>query len=221
MRTRRMILVASVAGIGAWLAQPHLRRAARSIHTSSAPGVGVYELAAGVALGGYYRDIARDCTAALAGVTEPAILEIGPGPGHLAERLLAMLPDATWMGLDVDPAMLDATERRLERAGTRDRAMLVEADVASMPFPDGSFDLVVSSLSAHHWPDAPRGFGEIRRVLRPGGRALVYDLDAHVTHLETEHAGLAAAETVFGPHEQSRHRGIGPITIVWRADLRP
>jgi len=221
MRKRRILLVASAAGIGAWLARPHLRSAAQSMHTSSSPGVGVYELAASLALGGYYRDIARDCVAALEGVTEPAILEIGPGPGHLAERLLAGLPDATWMGLDVDPAMLDATEGRLERAGTRDRAMLVEADVVAMPFPDGSFDLVVSSLSAHHWSNAERGFAEIRRVLRPGGRALVYDLHAHVTRLETEHAGLGAAEAVFGTHERRRHRGIGPVTIVWRADLRP
>ena len=214
-------MIASAVGLGAWLAQPHLRSAARSLHTSSAPGVGVYELAAGLALGGYYRDIARDCAAVLAGVAEPAILEIGPGPGHLAERLLALLPDATWMGLDVDPAMLDATERRLDRAGTRDRATLVESDVAEMPFPDGSFDLVVSSLSAHHWPSAERGFAEIRRVLRPGGRALVYDLDGHVTRLETEHAGLQAADAAFGTVERTRHRGIGPLTIVWRADLRP
>jgi ubiquinone/menaquinone biosynthesis C-methylase UbiE len=220
MRARRIVLVATAAGLGAWLAQPHVRSAARSIRTSSAPGVGTYELAAGIALGGYYRDIARDCVAALAGVAEPAILEIGPGPGHLGQRLLELLPDATWMGLDVDLAMLDATERRLERAGTRDRAMLVEADVAQMPFPDGSFDLVVSSLSAHHWPDATRGFAEIRRVLRPGGRALVYDLHAHVTRLETAHAGLAAANAVFGGVERTRHRGIGPLTIVWRADLR-
>jgi ubiquinone/menaquinone biosynthesis C-methylase UbiE len=221
MRARRIVLIASVAGIGAWLARPQVRSATRSMRTSSSPSVGVYELAVGVVLGGYYRDIARDCAAALAGVEAPAILEIGPGPGHLAERLLALLPEATWTGLDVDPAMLAATERRLALAGTRHRAALVEADVAAIPFPAGSFDLVVSSLSAHHWPDAKRGFAEIRRVLRPGGRALVYDLHAHVTRLETEHAGLDAAETAFGPHVRTRHRGVGPLTIVWRADLRP
>ncbi len=221
MGIRRVVLVAGLAGVGAWLAQPVVRRAVRSIGTSSAPGVGVYELAAGLALAGHYRDVARDCGEALAGVAEPAILEIGPGPGHLAERLLAEIPDATWVGLDVDPAMLSASERRLERAGTRSRAMVVEADVAHMPFPDGSFDLVVSSLSAHHWPDAQRGFAEIRRVLRPGGRALVYDLHARATRLETPHAGIDAAEAAFGPHDRRRHRGLGPFTIVWRADLRP
>jgi ubiquinone/menaquinone biosynthesis C-methylase UbiE len=221
MGIRRVAFVAGLTGIAAWLAQPSIRRAARSVRTSSAPSIGAYELAAGWCLGGYYRDIARDCAAALPGVAEPSILEIGPGPGHLAERLLDLLPDAHWMGVDVDPAMLDATERRLTRAGTRDRATLVEADVAQMPFPDASFDLVVSSLSAHHWPDAERGFAEIRRVLRPDGRALVYDVPAGWAHEETGSAGLAAAKIVFGDYERTRARGIGPLTIVWRADLRP
>ncbi len=221
MGIRRVAIVAGLTGIAAWLAQPSIRRAARSMHTSSSPSIGAYEIAAAWFLGGYYRDIARDSGAALAGVAEPSILEIGPGPGHLAERLLELLPDAHWMGLDVDPAMLDAAERRLTRAGTRERATFVEADVSQMPFPDASFDLVVSSLSAHHWPDAERGFGEIRRVLRPGGRALVYDLPARWAHAETGYPGLAAADAVFGAHEHTRARGVGPLTVVWRADLRP
>jgi SAM-dependent methyltransferase len=48
--------------------------------------------------------------------------------------------------------------------------------VASLTFPDGSFDLVVSTLSMHHWSDATAGLTEVGRVLRPGGRALVWDL---------------------------------------------
>jgi len=47
--------------------------------------------------------------------------------------------------------------------------------VASLPFADESFDLVVSTLSMHHWAHAPAGLAEIARVLRPGARALVWD----------------------------------------------
>jgi ubiquinone/menaquinone biosynthesis C-methylase UbiE len=218
---RRRIAVAAGLATVAWLAQPALRRVTQSIRTSSAPGATAYERAAGLALGGHYRDVAADCAAVLAGVDAPAILEVGPGPGHLAEHLLDRLPTATWTGLDVDPAMLRASARRLDGAGTLARATLIEGDVASMPFADVSFDLVVSSFSAHHWPDAQGGFAEIRRVLRPDGRALVYDLSPRLGHLETGHAGLRAAGAVFGPHECTRHRGIGPLTIVWRAVLRP
>jgi ubiquinone/menaquinone biosynthesis C-methylase UbiE len=53
--------------------------------------------------------------------------------------------------------------------------MFVVGDVASLAFPDASFDLVVSTLSMHHWDDPTAGLAEIRRVLRPGGRALVWD----------------------------------------------
>jgi ubiquinone/menaquinone biosynthesis C-methylase UbiE len=52
------------------------------------------------------------------------------------------------------------------------------AVVASLPFPDASFDLVVSTLSMHHWADGTAGLAQIRRVLRPGGRAPIWDFRA-------------------------------------------
>lgn len=150
----------------------------------------------------------------------PSILEVGPGPGHLAERLLELVPDARWTGLDVDPAMLEAASRRLAFAGHEAAATMVEGDVAAMPFPDAAFDLVVSSLSAHHWTDAAAGFREIRRVLRPGATALLFDLPETWGHAETGSAGLAAAADVFESPDRSRLRGIGPWTILWRLELR-
>jgi ubiquinone/menaquinone biosynthesis C-methylase UbiE len=59
------------------------------------------------------------------------------------------------------------------------RPSFVVDDVASVAFPDGSFDLVVSTLSMHHWADPAAGLAEIGRVLRPGGRALVWDFRPH------------------------------------------
>jgi ubiquinone/menaquinone biosynthesis C-methylase UbiE len=46
--------------------------------------------------------------------------------------------------------------------------------VASLAFPDRSFDLVVSTMSMHHWADPGAGLPDIGRVLRPGARALVW-----------------------------------------------
>jgi ubiquinone/menaquinone biosynthesis C-methylase UbiE len=215
------IIVVAVGGaVVALAARPALERMARSLRTSSAPGVGFYDVAASLLLGGYYDDIAADGAAVLADVDSPAALEIGPGPGHLAERLLSLLPGLRWTGLDIDPAMLAAARGRLERAGLRDRASLVEGDVAVMPFEDAGFDLVVSSLSAHHWPDAEAGFREIRRVLRPGGTALVYDLPDSWSHAETGSLGLGAASAAFDVPKRGRLRGLGPITIVSRLELR-
>ncbi|HKD97163.1 MAG TPA: class I SAM-dependent methyltransferase, partial [Micromonosporaceae bacterium] len=48
-------------------------------------------------------------------------------------------------------------------------------DVTDLPFADGSFDLVVSSLSLHHWDEPEAAVPELARVLRPGGRVCIYD----------------------------------------------
>ncbi|UQU62313.1 class I SAM-dependent methyltransferase [Couchioplanes caeruleus] len=50
------------------------------------------------------------------------------------------------------------------------------ADVARLPFEDATFDLIVSSLSQHHWADVPGAVRDLRRVLRPGGRLWIYDV---------------------------------------------
>ena len=162
MNARRRVLALAVAGIAvagtAAALRPAIARTRRSFETSSSPGARAYDLLAGAVLGGYYDDIAADCATTLdaVGVQSPSILEIGPGPGHLAERLLDLLPAARWTGIDIDPSMLATADARLRRRGLTERATLVEADVAALPFEDDAFDLVVTSFSAHHWPDPGR-----------------------------------------------------------------
>ena len=55
------------------------------------------------------------------------------------------------------------------------------ADVAALPFADNSVDLVVSTLSLHHWDDPAAGLNEIVRVLGPGGQAWIYDFRTALT----------------------------------------
>ncbi len=224
MGGRRAIIVATAAGVVAAAAsialRPRLDAVRTSFRRSSSPGARTYDIVVGILLGGYYADVASDCAAALAGVDAPCVLEVGPGPGHVAELLLERAPAARWTGLDIDPAMLAVSRRRLERAGVAQRATLVEGDVATLPFGDASFDLVVSSFSAHHWPDPAKGFREVRRVLRPGGRVLVYDVPAAWGRMETGSAGASALAAVFDHPTVSRVRGLGPVTIVARTEAR-
>lgn len=220
LRMGAFLLSAVLVGGFALVVLERLRAARASLRTSSSTGVGTYEVLAGPILGSLYREIAREVLAAVAEVPGPTVLEIGPGPGNLGEMLLAGREDLGWTGLDVDPAMIGAARARAERAALADRARFEEADVTAMPFGDASFDLVVSSLSAHHWPDAAAGFREIRRVLRPGGTALVYDLSASWGHAETGSLGIDAAGEAFPDARRDRFRGIGPFTIVWRVTLK-
>ena len=102
-----------------------------------------------------------------------AILDVGCGPGDLATMLAERLPDARIVGLDLSPGMVELA-KRLETVDGRIRFEV--GDAAGLPFDAASFDIVVSTLSLHHWPNPGAGFSEIGRVLRPGGVALVYDL---------------------------------------------
>jgi ubiquinone/menaquinone biosynthesis C-methylase UbiE len=93
-------------------------------------------------------------------------------------------------GLDLDRAMIARAAANTDRAANRGgrRPSFLVGDVAALAFPDRSIDLVVSTLSMHHWADPAAGLTEIGRVLRPGGRALIWDFRPGVRpHL-------------FGPH---------------------
>ncbi len=76
-------------------------------------------------------------------------------------------------GIEWSPAMLAHARRRAEQLG---RAVtLREGDAQALPFPDGSFDTVVCTLSLCAIRDDQRAVGEMIRVLRPGGRLLLLD----------------------------------------------
>ena len=104
------------------------------------------------------------------------ILEVGCGSGPLSVRLADNGFHVT--AVDIDPREIDRARgraRRSEDAGSRAPTFMV-GDVANLTFEDASFDLAVSTYSMHHWADKAAGLAEIARVLRPGGRALVWDL---------------------------------------------
>ncbi len=135
-------------------------------------------------LGSFFDRIALDVAAVAP--EEGDVLEVGCGPGRLSVALAARGLGVT--GLDLDPAMIDRARWNAGRADPpADRTpTFTVGDVASLPFPDASFDVVVSTLSMHHWDDRQGGLAEIGRVLRPGGRALVWDLRAGVVPLHRD-----------------------------------
>jgi len=126
-------------------------------------------------LGSLFRRIAADVAAVAPDGAR--VLEVGCGPGRLSIRL-AREHGLDVTGLDLDPAMIKRARENADRPGEGDerRPSFLVGDVASLAFSDGSFDLVVSTLSMHHWANPRAGLAEIGRVLRPGARALVWDL---------------------------------------------
>ena len=119
-------------------------------------------------------DLTRDLPAGA------AILEVAPGPGYHAIELARLGHRVT--GLDISRTMVEiATERaRRDRVAVDFR----HGDATAMPFPDGSFDLIVCQAAFKNFLDPVAALNEMHRVLRPGGTAVIQDLNAAATRAE-------------------------------------
>jgi demethylmenaquinone methyltransferase / 2-methoxy-6-polyprenyl-1,4-benzoquinol methylase len=104
-------------------------------------------------------------------------LDVGTGTGDFAIALLARSPrTATVTGVDISPGMLEIAERRASKAGIATRYERSIASVESLPFADATFDVAMAGFVIRNVGDVPRGLAEMRRVLKPGGRAVILDL---------------------------------------------
>ncbi len=223
------VVAAGLAAIGLSRAgRAQLAGAHRNMERSSMPDPRAYDVASRWLLGPVYERICRSIIVeAPAGA---AVLDIGCGPGHLGIRLARRAgrgtaePGLRVVCADLDPAMIARAEANAElafAAGDPGRPEFTVADVAALPFPDRSFDIVVSSFSLHHWSDPATGLTEVHRVLRPGGTALIWDIAGLPRRLEVGAPGPAQAG-VDGPFGQVRvgeRWGLGPLTLVERYDL--
>jgi ubiquinone/menaquinone biosynthesis C-methylase UbiE len=98
------------------------------------------------------------------------VLEVGVGTGR---NLPFYSPSVHLTGIDISPKMIDRARRRAAILGRR--VDLRVGDAQALPFPDDSFDTVVSSLALCSIPDDRRAIAEARRVLRPGGRVALLE----------------------------------------------
>jgi SAM-dependent methyltransferase len=124
-----------------------------------------------------FRPYAQDISARAAALHPARILETAAGTGIVTEALAAALPEAEIVATDLNQAMLDVAAA----CGLPGRVTFQAADAQALPFPDGSFDLVLCQFGAMFFPDRVGAYREARRVLRPGGRFLfnVWDSLAH------------------------------------------
>ena len=103
------------------------------------------------------------------------ILEVAPGPGDFAVEL-ARSGRFRVTGLDLSRTFVGIARENATHAGVA--VEFEEGDAAAMPFDEGSFDLVVCQAAFKNFSRPLNAIGEIYRVLRPGGTAVIQDLRA-------------------------------------------
>ncbi len=104
------------------------------------------------------------------GIKPESILDIGCGTGRLLRKAATRWPTARLIG--VDPAEGMVKEARRLTPGALFHVSLAE----TLPLPDGSVDLVLSTVSFHHWQNQVQGVKQVARVLHPGGIFVLVDL---------------------------------------------
>jgi ubiquinone/menaquinone biosynthesis C-methylase UbiE len=103
------------------------------------------------------------------------VLDVGCGTGTLVTLIKRLHPEAEVVGLDPDAKILERARRKATRAGVQ--VLFDQGFADRMPYPDASFDRVVSSFMFHHVPPGQQQnmFREVRRVLAPGGSLHLLD----------------------------------------------
>jgi arsenite methyltransferase len=124
---------------------------------------------------GYFGEEVRKAAIAKAYLRpEMAVADIGAGTGFMADGL-APLVKRVYV-VDGSPAMLAVARQNL---AAFDNIEFHEADGLTLPFPDESLDAAFANMYLHHTPDPLAAIREMIRVLRPGGRLVITDMDSH------------------------------------------
>lgn len=135
------------------------------------------------------------------------LLDAGCGSAPIISLLSEKYPAKHYTGIDLTPAMIEQAKKKNIK-----NAVFVVGDCESLPFEPNSFDVVICSMSFHHYPHPQSFFNSVERCLRPGGRLILRDITSDnplciwfVDHIELPMANLlgkgdykmASRKTVF------------------------
>ena len=110
------------------------------------------------------------------------VLDVGCGSGVVTREIARRVgPSGCAVGVDPSPALLAIARDLAEVEGLGNRVELHEGSALALPFADGAFDVAIAVTALSHTPGAEGAIPEMARVVRPGGRIGVFDLDTDMT----------------------------------------
>lgn len=107
---------------------------------------------------------------------KPVILDLGVGPGLLSKEINNVLPEARIIGVDPSEEMLKLSKKN---AFVETKIGIAE----NIPMENNSVDVVISRFNLTYWKDSKKGFSEINRVLKPGGKFIIEALNKNFSYL--------------------------------------
>jgi len=133
-----------------------------------------------------------------------AVLDVGCGTGSLATLVKSLNPGVQVTGIDPDPKALERAMRKAARAGVSIRLDRGFAD--ALPYPDVSFDRVLSSFVFHHIAPSERVrmLSEARRVLKPGGSLHLLDFAGAETGTDGAVARWLSSRPLLADNSEGR-----------------
>lgn len=125
------------------------------------------------------------------------VLDVGCGTGVVTRTVAQRLgPSGRVVGLDPSPVLLSIGREIAEREGLAQQIEFRVGDVRRLPFDEATFDVVLAITALSHSTDAEQAIPEMLRVVRPGGRIGIFDLDTPswiITHPDRELTQRVAA----------------------------
>lgn len=135
------------------------------------------------------------------------LLDCGCGPAPMEFLLSQKYPEKHFTGIDLTPAMIE-----LAKSKNIPNADFIVGDCENLPFDENSFDLIICSMSAHHYPNIQIFFDSVYKCLKPNGRFVLRDMtsDNKIFRWIVQHISLPLANL----------RGFGDVEFLLREKVQ-
>jgi len=166
--------------------------------------------------GGSHATLAKWALDSLSIPQEGFIIDIGCGGGANVSRLLAKSASAKVYGVDYSAVSVEKAGKVNADAIEKGRCQIQLADVASLPFEDGQFQLVTAFETVYFWPIIEKSFAEVRRVMAPGATFCIVNEDDGLSGNNQKWEKIIEGMHTYTPDELKTHlqaAGFEDITV--------